>query len=97
MISCRDCVCFECIHEKNHQDNVEKCASWHTLVLLQLVHSDLFGPPLVVSFSSFKYFLTFIDDYSRRTWVYFSKLKSEVFDMFLAYKSLSKNGMAIKI
>ena len=38
--------------------------------------------------SSFKYFLTFIDDYSRRTWVYFLKLKSEVFNMFLAYKAL---------
>ena len=36
----------------------------------------------------FKYFLTFIDDSSRRTWVYFLKLKSEVFNMFLAYKAL---------
>jgi hypothetical protein len=40
------------------------------------------------SFSGFKYFLTFIDDFSRCTWVYFLKLKSEVFDMFLAYKAL---------
>ena len=39
-------------------------------------------------FSGFKYFLTFIDDYSRRTWLYFLKLKSEVFNMFLAYKAL---------
>ena len=39
-------------------------------------------------FSGFKYFLTFIDDYFRCTWVYFLKLKSEVFDMFLAYKAL---------
>jgi hypothetical protein len=35
-----------------------------------------------------KYFLTFIDDFSRHTWVYFLKLKSEVFDKFLAYKAL---------
>jgi hypothetical protein len=33
-------------------------------------------------------FLTFIDDFSRHTWVYFLKLKSEAFDMFLAYKAL---------
>jgi hypothetical protein len=39
-------------------------------------------------FSGCKYFLTFIDDFSRRTWVYFLKLKSEVFDKFLAYKAL---------
>ena len=36
----------------------------------------------------FKYFLTFIDEYFRRTWVYFLKLKSEVFNIFLAYKAL---------
>ena len=42
----------------------------------------------LLPFSSFKYFLTFIDDYSRRTSVYFLKLKSKVFNMFLAYKAL---------
>ena len=42
----------------------------------------------LLPFPGFKYFLTFIDDYSRLTWVYFLKLKSEVFNMFLAYKAL---------
>ena len=42
----------------------------------------------LLPFSGFKYFLTFIDDYSIRTWVYFLKLKSEVFNMFLVYKVL---------
>ena len=54
---------------------------------LQFVHSDLCGPLSVVSFSGYKYFLTFIDDFSRRTWVYFLKLKSEVFNKFLAFKA----------
>ena len=35
-----------------------------------------------------KYFLTLIDDFSRNTWVYLLKLKSEVFDKFWAYKIL---------
>jgi transposase InsO family protein len=48
----------------------------------------LCGPLSSPSFSGCKYFLTFIDDFSRRTWVYFLKLKSEVFDKFLAYKAL---------
>ncbi|MCI3170686.1 integrase catalytic domain-containing protein, partial [Klebsiella pneumoniae] len=48
---------------------------------------DLCGPLPVDSFSGFKYLLTFIDDFSRRTWVYFLKLKSEVFNMFLAFKA----------
>jgi transposase InsO family protein len=45
-----------------------------------------------------KYFLTFIDDFSRLTLVYFLKLKREVFDKLLAYKALveKKSGHQIK-
>jgi transposase InsO family protein len=52
-----------------------------------LVHSDLCGP-LSSHFSECKYFLTFLDDFSKHILVYFLKLKSEVFDKFLAYKTL---------
>ena len=55
---------------------------------MHLVHNDLCVPLSSPSFSRCKYFLTFIDDFFRRTWVYFLKLKSEVFDKFLAYKAL---------
>ena len=88
LVSCRDGVCAGCILDKHHQDNFDKHASWHTSGPLQLVHSDLCGPLSSPSFSGCKYFLTFIDDFSRHTWVYFLKLKSEVFDKFLAYKAL---------
>ena len=88
MVSCRDGVCSSCVLGKNHQEYFDKHASWHTSVPLELVHSDLCGPLPSASFSGFKYFLTLIDDYSRCTWVYFLKLKSEVFNMFLAYKAL---------
>ena len=32
--------------------------------------------------------IIFIDDYSICTWVYFLKIMTKVFDMFLAYKAL---------
>jgi hypothetical protein len=64
---------------------------------LQLVHSDLCRPLSYPSFSGCKYFLTFIDDFSRRTWVYFLKLKSRVFDKFLAYKALVKKQFGHQI
>ena len=43
--------------------------------------------------------LTFIDDYTRRTWVYFLKLKSEVFEKFYHFKALVENqsGQHIKV
>jgi transposase InsO family protein len=45
------------------------------------------------------YFLTFIDDYSRKTWVYFLKHESEKFDKFKEFKALVEkhSGLSIKI
>jgi hypothetical protein len=88
LVSCRDGVCVSCVLDKHHRDNFDKRASWHASGPFQLVHSDLCGPFSSPSFSGCKYFLTFIDDFSICTWVYFLKLKSKVFDKFLAYKAL---------
>ena len=49
---------------------------------LDLVHSDVCGPMSVHSFSGYSYCVTFIDDYSRKNWIYFLKAKSEVFERF---------------
>jgi transposase InsO family protein len=53
-----------------------------------LVHSDLIGPMSVTSPAGKKYVLTFIDDHSRYTSVYFLSAKSDVFDKFRQYKDL---------
>ena len=44
------------------------------------------------------YFVTFIDDYSRKVWVYFMKKKSEVFGHFKAFKAMveKETGLQIK-
>ena len=81
LVSCRDGVCAGFVLGKHHWDIFEKCASWHASGPLQLVHSDLCGPLSSPSFSGCKYFLTFIDDFSRRIWVYFLKLKSDFFGL----------------
>ena len=46
-----------------------------------------------------KYVLTFIDDYTRKTWVYFLKQKSEVFEKFYHFKALveKQSGHYIKV
>ena len=36
-----------------------------------IIHSDVWGIALIVSHAHYKYFVTFIDDFSRFTWVYF--------------------------
>ncbi|KAL6312522.1 hypothetical protein AAG906_021215 [Vitis piasezkii] len=43
-----------------------------------LLHLDIWGPFSVGSVEGYKFFLTIVDDYSRVTWVYMLKNKSEV-------------------
>lgn len=56
--------------------------------LFEIVHSDVWGIGPILSHAGYKYFVTFIDDYSRYTWVYFLRNKSEVFCMFKLFLGL---------
>jgi hypothetical protein len=40
-----------------------------------------------------KYFITFIDDISRKCWMYFLKEKSEAFDIFKKYNVMVEKSM----
>ena len=53
---------------------------------LELVHSHLVGPMQTTSIGGSTYFMTFIDDFSHSTWVYFLKNKSKAFDKLLNLK-----------
>jgi hypothetical protein len=75
--------CEACIYGKQNRETFPT-GSWHANKCLQLVHSDLCGP-LETSLGGCKYFLLFIDDYSRMTWVYFLKEKSETFERFKVF------------
>ena len=50
--------------------------------ILELVHSDVCGPLKVRSMGGALYFVTFIDDHSRKLWVRMLKSKDQVFDVF---------------
>ena len=41
-----------------------------------------------ISLSEYVYYVSFIDDFSCNTWIYFLKWKNEVFNKFKEYKSL---------
>ena len=50
-----------------------------------LVHSDVWGPSRVVSTLGSRYFVTLIDDFSRCTYVYLMKERSELFSIFQSF------------
>jgi transposase InsO family protein len=66
--------------------------------ILELVHSDVCGPMPVESWGGSRYFVMFIDDKSRKTFVYLIKHKSEVKDKFREFKALveKQTGKSIK-
>ncbi|GJX41309.1 gag-pol polyprotein, partial [Tanacetum coccineum] len=63
-----------------------KTSNSRSIYVLELVHSDVWQA-LVLSLGGAKYFVSFIDDYSRRCWVYPIKKKSDVFEVFKVYKA----------
>jgi hypothetical protein len=60
-------------------------------VILQLVHSDVFGHVSVPSLGKSVYYVSFIDDFLRNDWIYFLRKKYEVFDRFKEFKDLVEN------
>ena len=65
--------------------------------MLGLVYSDLIGPLPTPSCGGSRYVFTFIDDFSRFCWVYFLKLKFEVFENLKIWKALVENQCGNKI
>ena len=59
--------------------------------LLELIHSDVGDLKLIITTRGKKFYVTFIDDYSRFTRVYLLRNKDEAFDMFLSYKAEVEN------
>lgn len=55
-----------------------------------LIHSDVWGPSPVTALSQHRYYVTFIDDYTRCTWVYLMRHKSEVFSHFTHFLQMIK-------
>ena len=91
-------LCEACLLGKHSKRSFPKEATTRATKPLQLVHTDVCGPINPSSFGKNKYFLLFIDDYSRKTWVYFLKQKSEAFVAFKNFKSLveKESGYEIK-
>ena len=67
--------------------------------VLGLVHSNVCGKLNEKSLGGGQYFLTFIDDKTRYTWVYILKNKSEVFEKFLEWRAEVENvsGKRLKV
>ena len=74
--------CTGCHLGKHAKTKMPKAATYHAKKILELVHSDVCGPFKICSIGGARYFLTFVDDFSRKTWIYFLSHKSQVLEKF---------------
>lgn len=88
--------CEVCAEGKQHRLPFEESHST-TEDVLELVHSDVAGPMETVSIGGARYMLTFIDDYSRKNFLYFLKRKSDVYQTFLEFKAFVENQTGKKL
>ena len=73
---------------KQHRDAFPKRSLWRAIQRLQLVYANICGPIKPPSNSKKRYFISFIDDYSCKVWIYFLAEKSEAFIIFKNLKNL---------
>ena len=92
IIQTSDGVCPSCLVGKHPEKRYEVGKAHRDASILDLIHSDVVGPIPTNSINGCRYFLTFIVDCSRYCWIYFMKLKSEVFETFKIFKAMVENN-----
>jgi len=88
-------VCDSCLKAKSHQlpysisNSISKAP-------LDLIYSDVWGPA-PTSVGRYTYYVSFIDDYSKFTWIYLLRKKSDVFQVFHNFQNLVERKFSRKI
>ena len=89
--------CEGCLTGKQTRLPFPKKSERSTTKPLELVHSDVCGPINVPSMGGSRYFITFIDDFSRYHTVYALKQKNEALDKFKEFAERAENRFGYRI
>ncbi|GJZ80925.1 retrovirus-related pol polyprotein from transposon TNT 1-94 [Tanacetum coccineum] len=89
--------CELCVLGKQKKVSFVKSENTRKLQRLKLVHTDVYGPTSVASIGESRYYVTFIDDSSRKVWVYFLNNKFEVFNTFKKWKAAVENEANLRV
>ncbi|KAK4385413.1 Retrovirus-related Pol polyprotein from transposon TNT 1-94 [Sesamum angolense] len=82
----------DCILGKHHRVHFPSSSkSMTSSCILEYVHADVWGPANVPTHGGNKYFLSIIDNFSRKVFVFLMKQKSEAFEKFRNWKFFVEN------
>ena len=88
--------CQMCVLGKQHRMSFLK-GTHNVKACLEYTHADLWGPAKVNTFGENRYFLSIIDDFSRKVWVYLLKSKDQTLESFKTWKTLVENQVDRKV
>jgi hypothetical protein len=83
--------CKNCVYGKQKRVRFLRVGKEKKSERLDIVHTYVWGPAQVSSLGISLYYVTFIDDATRKTWVYCIRQKNDVFDTFKKWKALVEN------
>ena len=79
--------CSNCLAGKQNRVSFQRHPPSRKSEILDLVHSDVCGPMKTRTLGGSVYFVTFIDDHSRKLWVYTLKTKDQVLGVFKQFQA----------
>eukprot|EP00253_Pinus_taeda_P027766 PITA_27766 len=66
-------------------------------MILEKIHTDVCEPFSVASTTKHKYYVIFVDDFSRKCWIFFMQKKSETYSNFCEFKALVEKESGKKV
>ena len=88
--------CKSCQYGKLHQVSFPS-QPLHTTTPFQVVHIDVWDPAPLLSIEGYRYYVAFVDDFTRYTWIYPLRLKSEVVSVFEYFNTMVERQFTTQI
>lgn len=82
--------------EKQHRVSFQSCQTSRKLALLGLIHLEVCNPIKIKSIGGASYFITFINNCSKKIWIYVLKTKDQVLHTFNGFMPLLETSMKMK-
>ncbi|GAB2275324.1 hypothetical protein Dimus_039121 [Dionaea muscipula] len=95
--SLSDLFCESCQFAKHHRISYKSRVTKRAFVPFELMHSDVWGLCLVESKAGFRYFVSFVNDYFRMTWLFLMKNRSELFSIFTVFHAEIQTQFSLPI
>ena len=65
--------------------------------IFDLIHSDVWGPSPISSIGGSRYFVVFVDDYSRYSWIFYMKHRSELLQVYSNFAKMVETQFSKRI